>query len=746
MVATFLVTSLLFGTCQVALAYSLNQSSSTDPQTQARAKYQKALVLRNHSRFVEADTYFLQAQQQYQSLANWNMTVHCAIYRAQINYDLSRLDSVQQIIQLAQAVLDKEELKDENFKQERIFFFYAMYYEATAQYQAASDILNRATAILRKVDKPIALDSSYMSSHKSLAGSIYYDRRDYEAAINNYQTALSLFPVSRPDQEKALNLNNNLGLALIEQGQVKKGMAFLEKSLAILPTLDREISFDDYLQTYFNLVKGYLLLDNPDLAIQYLNLAQPLLSKKKDDTHIWHSLRAQIREQQGQLTGALNNYQIALSNRKRVRGNHHPSVARLYLSIGKLASKTQDTTQAFDAFQNGLSVLDEQFVEANIFATPSLQKISDFYLLIQLLIEKGELLRTQYPKAVEKTLPTYRVAIEAIDSLRLLYESDASKLLLSKEAKAVFGAAIELLFQLNAATPKQAYLEEAFQYMEKSKALLLLENIRKWRNIRLRNSEKDAKSTQFTTLLEQEKNAKLDLILLQRTIDDARKKTETAASIQINTLERALREVTAQYEQVKAQLFTKFPQYYQASYGNSVANIRSIQDQLLSNQETALVSYFISAEQAFAMLVRPDSAYLEKIPDLSLWQDDFNTYQNALRTPVNNVLENKAFENFVSSATKLCTQLLSPLLKNLPVRYDRLYVVPDDILGFMAFESLLVSEADPEQLSYALSELDYLLEHFVLAYGYSATLLLESLNRRTTTDQRKDYGGFAPIF
>lgn len=722
------------------------QQGPEEIRKEARAYHQEGLELRAAGELEAADRQFILAEKFYRELKDWSAVLNCAIYRSQLNYALSRMDSLHLILTEAQDIINREDLEGEHFKQERIYFFRALYFEKTAQYQAAAQVLDLATPILKDLDNLIALDSAYLSSHQSLSGSIYYERRDFEMAINHYQTSLEWFPLSRPDDEKLLTINNNLGLAFIEMGQVATGMKYLTKSLSILPELDIDIDYEDYLQTYFNLIRGHLLQDELSEAQFYLSQAAQILDQHPTDRHIWHSLSAQLQEQQGLISEALENYQSAYETRQEVRGSRHPSVAKVQLAIGNLYLKMGEEEKAIHAFQKGLQVFDQQLDSTGYFTIPDLQQVNDYYLLIQLLHQRGTTLKQQHSDKAEQILPSYRVAIQAIDSLRLLYESDASKLLLSEEAKSVFAGALDLLFQLYEKQQDPAFLQEAFQYMEKSKALLLLENIRKWRNIRLQQSKDGKPGDRFTQLLEEEKNAKLDLILLQRNIEDLQKQKQDQSPAEINYLERELQKVSSQYQAIKTDLFENYPDYYQASYGDELAGVKEIQKDLLKNKKTCLISYFIYGDQSFAMLIERKKVILKKLPPLESWYQDFTDYRDALRSQGNALLQADIYQSYLSAATRLYDILLSDLLAVARKKTRSVYLVPDDILGFLAFESLVLDAPSGNKISYALKDQDYLLEHYALSYGYSATLLLESLNKEKSETERADYGGFAPVF
>src|SRR5690606_3863646 len=139
-------------------------------------------------------------------------------------------------------------------------------------------------------------------------------------------------------------------------------------------------------------------------------------------------------------------------------------------------------------------------------------------------------------------------------------------------------------------------------------------------------------------------------------------------------------------------------------------------------------------------------AIFKQLPPAEKWQDNFFAYQKALRAAGSELLQPQNFQTYVGAASKLYDQLLRPLLTPVDFDHQRLYLVPDDLLGFVAFESLLVVPPASADFSYSSSVQDYLVEHFAISYGYSATLLLESLDKNDGWDNRANYGGFAPVF
>lgn len=679
---------------------------------------------------------------------DWSMAATVYLWRISANYRLNRFDSLKQILTLAQRLHDEQDLVDETDTQERVHYYWAMYYEATGQYREAFAALQQASDLLRQGDETTAEDSSLLTSHLAMSGSIHYDRRDFDQAIQDYHASLAFFPGSRPDPPKRLNIVNNLGLAYIEKGEAELGISYLTSNLDILDGLDEEIHAEDYIQTYLNLAKGHLDKQQLQQAVYYLQQAAPYMAKYPADKHNWLWLRGSMLEQQGQYhwSAALEAYQSALQLREEALGPSHPTIAKVYLSTGELLLKMGRPQQALQQFQNGLSVLDREFDSQDKFANPALGRTFISYELFALLRAKGALLTQLYPTEAAAILPTYRLAINAVDSLRMWYESDASKLLLSREVKELFVGAIALIDQLHQQRPARQLLEEAFTYMEKSKALLLLENLRKWRDIRIHRGRTAGSSPAFIQLLDEERQLKRDLVLLRRALHDFQDDADNARR---PVLEQALQQTSARLDQIKQRLSREAPDYYRAAYDLDVASLHQIQQGLLHDERTALVTYCLSDSVGFSMCIESDKAVLLPLNSPQQWQQAFTNYRQALEDRPSHALAPLAYQRYVRSATSLYDQLLRAQLQQLSPEIDRLYLVPDNILGLLAFEALLVSSPTYAEPSFHPDHLDYLIETYSLAYAYSATLLFESMLRSREAGALRAperYGGFAPVF
>jgi CHAT domain-containing protein len=100
---------------------------------------------------------------------------------------------------------------------------------------------------------------------------------------------------------------------------------------------------------------------------------------------------------------------------------------------------------------------------------------------------------------------------------------------------------------------------------------------------------------------------------------------------------------------------------------------------------------------------------------------------------------------YYEAAYGLHQAFVQPALTSLSTTIERLIIIPDGILNYIPFETLLTAKPTFKQARYEFGKMPYLIKDFQISYGYSATLLLEGLKKKKA-NHLKDFGGFAPKF
>ena len=145
--------------------------------------------------------------------------------------------------------------------------------------------------------------------------------------------------------------------------------------------------------------------------------------------------------------------------------------------------------------------------------------------------------------------------------MRQEYETEGSRQLLSTKAVAVYEQTIKLALRLYEHSQDIAFLEQAFQYSEKNKALLLLEAL----VIQAEAGQQSVFSVP-DQLREKEKSIKAQLIFYERKIFEEQTKGNQQDSVKTGRWKQSLADFRSQYEQLRFQIKKEYPDYFNLKY------------------------------------------------------------------------------------------------------------------------------------------------------------------------------------
>lgn len=108
-------------------------------------------------------------------------------------------------------------------------------------------------------------------------------------------------------------------------------------------------------------------------------------------------------------------------------------------------------------------------------------------------------------------------------------------------------------------------------------------------------------------------------------------------------------------------------------------------------------------------------------------------------------LRNRNFDTYTTSAYTLYKQFLKPAMedeKYIPKSSRHLIIIPDGVMGYIPFETLIQT---PPSAGQGYKDLDYLLKDRLISYHYSASLLSFQIPKYNQASQ-KSFIGFAPDY
>jgi CHAT domain-containing protein len=555
--------------------------------------------------------------------------------------------------------------------------------------------------------KPISNDDDAFAAYfYSNIAHVYYETGDYQQCLNYSNLGISISQKSKNDNGFAYNLyEQGLGYQKLDKPYLAK------ESLVNAITIGEKLKNSDLLarsyQALFlieNNLKNYnKCLENAQLSYEnYIKVNSP-------------SLAANMRIYSGIFyRDILKNYSKALfyfQNSLKLYPNEKDKTMA-YDNIGALYQKKGEFQTALQYYQKAMATLPINFKYTNVEENP-------FRSVIQNLASKKDFLTIikdkadtwlDYYKATKRTshlynaLKCYQLADQVVDYMRWEHTEKTSKLYWREQTHPLYENAIQTCQLLNDG-------ENAFHFFEKSRAILLNDNL----------NELGANALLSAQDLKKEQNFQEKINGLQNQLMDY--PDTTKKFIELKTEFLKIQEDKMAFVKTLEQ---KYPNYYRYKYDNSTPSIRDFRAKILKQNQT-FVSYFVGKNALYTLLITPTKTQVQQLPFSNYVQE----IQYFVRLCANKELLNKNFGQYQLSAQKLYQRLIAPL--NLPK--GRVIVSPDGV--FVPFESLCST------LTKASESPHYLVKDFAFSYTYSANFLMKQKHKSSFFQDT--FLGMAPV-
>ena len=315
------------------------------------------------------------------------------------------------------------------------------------------------------------------------------------------------------------------------------------------------------------------------------------------------------------------------------------------------------------------------------------------------LLQKHE--DTEAIEAVESAHKHLMIVDQLLDIIRNESIAVKSKLFWQKEASEIYMLGIKASYILN-------HHESAFYFMEKKKALLLLENI---------TEQELRKSINIPPeILEEE-------LALKQLIADAENKINDSNTLDTDSLNSASKDAKIKYSSFILSLKDKYSDYYDIKKPLSIISLKAVKDSLLDENSIA-VAYALGKAYGYILMISNKKSTMHKIENVDQLLAYIKDYQAIISKP------------FVDASTEttfnaLSQKLSSILLPNLNRDKSKLLIIPDYVLQIIPFESLKLSNGD-----------NYLINNYETSYAYSLTHLRQ--NQNVARHSKTMISAFAP--
>jgi len=359
------------------------------------------------------------------------------------------------------------------------------------------------------------------------------------------------------------------------------------------------------------------------------------------------------------------------------------------------------------------------YTKADFYIEKALKNCKSLTAHFRTLFVQGKIQFTQnqYLEVLEVTQKTDDI----IDQIRLNHKTQASRLLLAEQAKDLYECGIEAAFLLYKKTKDKAYVKTAFRYAEKSKAILLLMEIKHQDGMLSAGMPPD--------VLQQEKEILRQLNYLDKMLNGERKLPEVAEK----RFKEERFELQREHEVFLQKLEQDYPDYYQQKYNTEPASIEDLQNKLSDNR--LIINYFVGKENVYIFRIGKEHADVEKVGGSVAICQQVMDFRKLLEKPI---IKAQSFEK---QALTLYDILLKSILEY--SKADQLLIVPDDALTQLPFEALVTQKTNNDMI---FSDLNYMINDYEIVYHFSATLWHYGLKKYERQQRNLSFVGFAPMY
>ncbi|WP_378183687.1 CHAT domain-containing protein [Aquimarina sp. SS2-1] len=507
--------------------------------------------------------------------------------------------------------------------------------------------------------------------HRSL---IYYGYQEKDSnsynALKHLITADSLISsYPEPTSENLFTINLELGVFYFSANtppNPEKALFYFEKALKY----SKEIDNKRYIAgCYINIGQTYLLLEQFEKSEQYFFKALEVINN--------------------------NQYLRGIS----------------FLGLASIESKKENYEQAQEYYQKSLANILK--VERDKNWTPKIKDLKNsnhkdeilelFHFSAVDYLEQNKINRD--PKIYDTFLKTIKSGDSLVDYIILENFSYRTKLKTRDIGSEFHNLGLEACYQTN-------NLRDAFYFMEKSKAVLLMQDIN------------DQITSLPTSVLSKKVNYEDDIKNLQNNVLIAVDKEKDSLVSLIKTKKE-------QFNRFKDSISLEFPQYFSAKKVPEILPLSKV-----SVPENEATIQYSMAERtagalphAYMMVLTNKDQKLFKVPNVKELIEDIKILRRLLNQPFKTSEDITTYKQTAHNIYKT----LFPNEIRTTLQNKKVTIIPDHMLGMIPFEALITD----------LDKSTYLIEESEINYAFSLTFQEKNATINRAADQ--DFLGIAPV-
>ena len=311
--------------------------------------------------------------------------------------------------------------------------------------------------------------------------------------------------------------------------------------------------------------------------------------------------------------------------------------------------------EALSYYQQSITANINGFALLDFYLNPKLADINYKIQSLSVLGSKAMTLSSYYRfesndlTDLQASFETYSLAADLIDTLRFEYTTTKTIRELTEKSMPVYEGGISVAHQLYQLTEDANYLHQAFNLAERSKAFLLGQSL------------KEVAARSFggvpDSLLEQERDLKIDIAFYEKSYFDAEQKKDSAKS---TMYQNYLFERKRQYEELIQKMERDYPRYHRLKYNSNIATVKNIQEKLDVN--SLLLDYFSGDDSLFVFAITKKTFSLVPLKKDSLLERHIKELQKGLYG-IDFIREAaSAYQTYTHHAHALYQKIMAPAL------------------------------------------------------------------------------------
>jgi CHAT domain-containing protein len=612
--------------------------------------------------------------------------------------------------------------------------------------ESLNDILKAKQIFL---DEPESLNSLILAKIYDSLANHYSFYHEFEKSIDTRIKAIKLIEGKNKDEYSSLGLfYNNLAVTIdkivrksgysLKNRDYRYCLIYFSKAIYYLKKYPPFAGDIHLANLYSNMSFYYLKVNNRDKELWCLKKSFEKFKNAKGNNDFYLS---GLYINLGYYYLRYNKFYLALEYFKkslRVRiskvGTSSILLMTNYLMMGDCYFLISKLKQSLNCYQKALFVLYQKNKYNHSLDNPPLNHLNYHPDLITLLFGKSRTLNSLFNKSndvryLQTSYDCQLKLLKLFNNIRRFLTSEESKSILASKSVSIFEYSILTSLMLSNIKDEKKYLSKAFEFNEKCKSILLLENIL--------DSETKSSGIIPKNILSKENQLKIEISSLEKQIFEEKRKPKKNKN-KLSGLEGRLFELKESLNDLMDKIKKNHKEYYDLKYNIETASVNQVQSAL--NNDALLIEYFIGQEYIFIFTVSKNDFKVKKIKKSKSFEKRIRKYCSVFSNiGANHAKDFKLFANTGHYLYKL-------LLKDVLSEYNDIksvVIIPDGSLNFIPFETLLTERHQDKD---NFKSLNYLIEKYSISYSYSATLFCRNSRKTIKTNKTNKILSFAPTF